>query len=469
MRLFASTNFKGRDTHRFGFFWILGLTVWLCHCGPEEPLTGLPQILETGELIVLTRNAPTTYYLGSETYEGFEYDLAKAFADHLGVQARFVAIDNTNDILDALAGNAGHIGAAGLTRTPERESWFLFGPDYLEVQQQVVTRRRSAQPSDIEDLESLRVAIIAGSSYEERLLQLQKEYEGLNWTATYEKETERLFQDVLDRHIDCTIADSNIVAINRRYHPELKVAFSIGEPESLAWVIAPDFEDLAEPLAEWFAEFEGSGALSQLKDQYFAYVPIFDYVDIRAFKKRIEKRLPKYEPIFREAAEAEGFEWTLLAAQAYQESHWRSRATSPTGVRGMMMLTKNTASQVGVENRLNPESSIFGGARYLRQIYDRLPESIQGQDRLYFALAAYNVGYGHLMDARRLTRNRKQDPNLWREVRKDLPLLSQKRHYRKLRYGYARGMEPVRYVQRIRNFKDILEREYNLLQPTDSL
>jgi len=445
------------------------LALGLVQCSSREPLTGLALIQETGELIVLTRNAPTTYYLGNEDYEGFEYDLAKAFAEYLGVQARFVPMENTNDILDALAKNEGHIGAAGLTRTPEREATFRFGPDYLMVQQQVVTRRRAPQPRSLEDLQDMRVAIIAGSSYEERLQHLQKKYEGLNWTATYEKETEGLFEDVLQNRIDCTIADSNIVAINRRYHPELKVAFSVGEPESLAWVIAPEFEDLAQPMAMWFTEFEENGSLSQLKDRYFAYVPIFDYVDIRSFKRRISKRLPRYESVFREAAEKEGFEWTLLAAQAYQESHWRSRAKSPTGVRGMMMLTQNTASQLGIANRLDPESSIFGGARYLRQIYDRLPPSIEGQDRLYFALAAYNVGYGHLMDARRLTRRRKADPNLWREVRQDLPLLSQKRYYRTLRYGYARGMEPVRYVQRIRNFKDILEREYNLLQPADNL
>lgn len=441
---------------------------WSCRQTPE-PLGCIEKIRQEGVLLVLTRNAPTTYFLGRNGYEGFEYELVNAFADHLGVEAKFIALDTTHDILEKLTKGEGHFGAAGLTRTKEREASFLFGPDYLEVQQQVVSRRRGRKPKNLDDLTTMRLAIIAGSSYEERLLQLQMQFPHMHWTATLEKETEELLEDVWSREIDCTIADSNIVAINRRYFPELQVAFSLGTAEQLAWALGPDCAELLPEMETWFKAFEASGALDALKERYFAFVPIFDYVDIRSYKRRILSRLPKYERYFKEAAGKNDFDWTLLAAQAYQESHWLARATSPTGVRGIMMLTQNTSEQLGIEDRLDPKSSIFGGAQYLRQIYNRLPETVVGQDRKFFALAAYNVGYGHLMDARRLAKRKKLNPNLWRDVRTILPLLSQKRYYRQLRYGYARGMEPVRYVQRIRDFQDILERELALANVVEGL
>ena len=449
---------------------IFSLSLTMTGCGSQNERSCRDGLGPSGELVVLTRNAPTTYYLGPDgNYEGFEFELINAFAEHLGVTARFVPMDNTSEILEAVARGDGHLAAAGLTKTADREARFLFGPSYLEVQQQVVSRRRSRTPKSLDDVSSMRLAIIAGSSYEERLLQVQPNFPRLNWTATLEKETEELLEDVWSRRLDCTVADSNIVAINRRYMPELEVAFSIGEPEFLAWAVSPACPDLLPELEAWFEAFKMSGNLKQLKDRYFAYVPTFDYVDIRQFKRRIKSRLAKFETHFKEASLLSGFPWTLLAAQAYQESHWQRTATSPTGVRGIMMLTLATAEQMGVEDRLNAESSIMGGAKYLRQIYNRLPESIQGSDRLYLSLAAYNVGYGHLMDARRIASQKGLNPDLWSDVRSVLPLLSQKRYYRKTRYGYARGLEPVRYVQRIRNFQDILEMELYPLTSQEGL
>jgi membrane-bound lytic murein transglycosylase F len=166
--------------------------------------------------------------------------------------------------------------------------------------------------------------------------------------------------------------------------------------------------------------------------------------------------LPKYKQTFQAAGKKYDIDWTLLAAQAYQESHWNRYARSPTGVRGIMMLTLNTAREVGVKSRLNPQQSIYGGAKYLANLRARLPEEIAEPDRSWIALAAYNVGMGHIYDARKLAREQDKDPNLWHEFRDVLPLLTQKKYYKDLRYGYARGYEPVRYVRRIRNYHDML-------------
>ncbi len=431
-------------------------------CGRNEKtheLTAIERIQRSGKLVVLTRNAPTTYYQGKEELEGFEYELAASFAGYLGVTPEFKTLDTTSEILEAISAGQGHIAAAGLTRTTEREAYYIFGPDYQSVRQQVVCRRDRRLPRNVAELSERSITIIANSSYEERLNQLRVDHPELTWSATHEMETEQIMEAVWEGEIDCTIADSNIVSINRRYYPELAVGLSLSEKESLAWVIAPEFAGLQPLLHDWIAQRDVQWKLDLLRERYYGYVEIFDYVDVRAYQRRLANRLPMYEAYFREAAAQTGFGWTLLAAQSYQESHWEASARSPTGVRGMMMLTRRTARQMGVLDRLDPRESVLGGARYLKRLYDRLPETVAEPDRTWLALAAYNVGYGHLMDARTLAERQDLDPNLWRNLRQTLPLLSKRAYYKTVRFGYARGREPVRYVQRIRDFRDMLERK----------
>mgnify|MGYP002624872028 FL=1 len=185
-------------------------------------------------------------------------------------------------------------------------------------------------------------------------------------------------------------------------------------------------------------------------------------MDTRRFIRRINTVLPKYKDQFKAAARKYDLDWMLLAAQAYQESHWRTNARSPTGVRGIMMLTMNTARELNVKSRLDPVQSIHGGARYFKQLHDRIPEEVQEPDRTWFALAAYNVGMGHIYDARALAQRLGNDPNTWVGLSEVLPLLSQKKYYRTLKHGYARGREPVIYVQRIRDYHDILHQRLSL-------
>jgi len=430
-------------------------------CSPEAPKdTALDQLRRSGELIVLTRNSPTTYYEGREELEGFEYELAQAFAQSLGLVAKFRVLDNTSDILEAINRNEGHIAAAGLTRTAVRQARYHFGPDVMPVRQKVICGRDKALPKNLKDLSRLSLSVVADSSYEERLRALRTENPDLTWTATRELETEQLMDRVWRGDLDCTIADSNIVDINRRYYPELKVAFSISNGESVAWVAAPAYTALVQEMENWFAGLEQQWLVEQLQEKYFGYVPHFDYVDIKVFQRRIEQRLPQYIPVFRQAEQDNDIPWRLLAAQAYQESHWDTMARSPTGVRGIMMLTQRTANQLGIFDRLDPGASIMGGASYLAQILARLPDSLTEPDRTWVALAAYNVGYGHISDARLLAKKQGLNPDSWRHLSQVLPFLAQKKYYQDLPHGYARGREPVRYVKRIRNFRDLLERYY---------
>ena len=257
------------------------------------------------------------------------------------------------------------------------------------------------------------IRVIANSSYVERLKELQQDYPELQWQEVADTSTEQLLEQLWQKQNDCVLADSNIVNINRRYYPELLVAFPISEQQSLAWVINPKWERLVDDIGDWLEQARTSGELAVIQEKYYGHVELFDYVDMRKFIRRIEQRLPKYLDDFKREAAKQGLDWTLLAAQSYQESHWNPKAKSPTGVRGLMMLTLRTAKQMGVESRLDPQQSIRGGAKYLARMIKRVPESVQGEDRVWLALAAYNVGFGHLRDARKLARRLGKNPDYW--------------------------------------------------------
>ena len=182
-------------------------------------------------------------------------------------------------------------------------------------------------------------------------------------------------------------------------------------------------------------------------------IPKFDE---QKFIRHIKTRLPMYREEFKEAGGKYGLSWVLLAAQAYQESHWNRNAKSPTGVRGLMMLTRDTASDMGIKNRLDPQKSIKGGARYLARLFKRVPKNVRPEDRMLFALAAYNVGMGHVKDAQLLAKRLDKDPTRWDSIKTVLPLLAKKKYYKTLPNRYARGWEPVQYVKRIRAYRKIL-------------
>ncbi|MHB1241313.1 MAG: membrane-bound lytic murein transglycosylase MltF [Gammaproteobacteria bacterium] len=437
---------------------IAGLTA----CSTDHSAHSPQAIQARGELIVLTRNAPTTYYDAHDTPTGPEYDMARAFARYLGVKAKFVVLDSTAEVLQALRDGRGDLAAAGLTRTRQRHDDFRFGPTYQTVRQQVVCRRGGAHPTSVTDLTEVPFTVAADSSYVERLATLQRTYPKLHWHTDLELSSEDLLEQVWQRKLPCTVADSNIVAINRRYFPELVVAFDLSKPQDLAWALPRDARGLQTAVTKWFSGYQSSGALRPVMNKYYGYVKLFDYVGTRTFLRRIHSRLPRFRGLFQQAARSTRLNWVLLAVQSYQESRWNARAISPTGVRGMMMLTRHTARAVGVTNRLNPQQSIRGGARDLAELRARLPKNIREPDRTWFALAAYNIGFGHIQDARALARRLGHPANRWSGLSQVLPLLARQRYYRTLPHGYARGNEPVQYVNRIRDYENILARTLEL-------
>jgi len=421
----------------------------------------LEAIRASGELVVLTRNAPTTWYVNRDDQAaGPEHDLVQAFADQLGVEVRWELVPTVADALAGIKAGRGDLAAAGLTITEERQEDFLFGPPYQQVTQQVVCRRDNVQPESVAALAGLDIVVIADSSYSERLAALQADgHPELAWRESEEATTEELLRRVWLREIDCTVADSTIVDINRRYFPELIAPFNLTRAQSLGWIMPPAAEDLDEALTRWHESAQTKELFARVSDRYYGFYQEFDYVDIARYIRRIDERFPNYREYFRKAAAENSLPFTLIAAQGYQESHWDADARSPTGVRGIMMLTLPTARELGVENRLDPRQSIFGGARYLARMKQSFVDEVTEPDRTFLALAAYNIGRGHMHDAQSLARELDLSPHQWSDMKQVLPLLADERYYSGLRYGYARGSEPVRYVQRIREYRAVLEQD----------
>lgn len=434
---------------------LIATAVLLSACSESDPV--MKDIRKQGKLIVLTRNAPTTYYLdANDQPAGFEYDLSKALADSLNVDVEYKLYDNIEEIMAAINKGEGHIVAAGLTQTDSRALNQNFGPGYKTVQQQVVCHRKVNMPKEVSDLLGRSLLIIAESSYQESLLELKVNYPELKWEATSDLSTEQVLEKVENREVDCTVIDSNIMSLNRRYYPNLMVAFPLSEEQELAWMLPIDVGYFKQYVEDWFAQIEQNSTLNIINERYYGYVDIFDFYNNHVYLKRITSRLPKYKAAFKAVAKQYQLPWTLLAAQSYQESGWNAAARSPTGVRGLMMLTQNTAKAMGVAQRTDPMQSIKGGAKYLDKMLKRIPEDVANADRVWFALAAYNVGFAHLLDARALARQLGKSPSTWHDLKEVLPLLSQKKYYKNLKYGYARGAEPVKYIDRIRYYQDVL-------------
>lgn len=433
---------------------LLALTM-LSACGEAQP--HLSEIQERGELRVLSRYSLTSYYIKGDTIAGFEYELAQRFAERLGVDLKIIVPDNLGNMLRLIEEGKADLAAAGLTVTQRRKDHIRFGPVYHEVTQQLVYKHGNGKPEDITDITGGQLEVLADSSHVEQLESLQQEVPGLYWEENQELDNSGLLELVQLELIDYTIADSNEMSANQSLFPELRVAFDISEPQPLGWAM-PLVEDdtLYLEVLDFFHEMEASGELDKLIEKYYGHIRRFDYVDTRAIHRRIQTHLPLYKHWYQQAAEQFDFSWYLLAAMSYQESHWNPEAVSSTGVKGLMMLTRDTAKEMGVTNRVDPKQSIFAGAGYLASIYERLPDGIKEPDRIWFALAAYNIGLGHLEDARVITQSQGKDPDIWTDVRDHLPLLSKKKWFSQTRYGYARGSEPVRYVQNIRRYLDIL-------------
>ena len=439
-----------------GIVFFLGTALILTGC--SQPST-LQEIRDEGVLHVITRTAPSIYVESEDGRTGYDYELAKLFAEELGVKLRVRVADNNTEILSVLEKNYAHFGMLGLSRQPHTANQYRTVATGITAQSILVYNRDVERPESLQDLIGKTVHVVSDSNHEHRLNEARRENAELEWEVHPGLDAAGVLSRVESGEFPYAMVSSNELDLNHVFYPMVKEAFTLGEPGELAWFFPSAQDDsLAKAARQFLESLETNGTLAQISERFYGHLDRLNYVGARTFMHHVENRLPKYESLFRDYAREFNMDWRLLAAIGYQESHWRPNAVSPTGVRGLMMLTRNTASHIGINNRLDAEESIQGGAKYFRIVHEKIPERIPEPDRTWFALASYNVGFGHLEDARRLTEGAGRDPDRWMDVKEFLPLLAEKEWYTKTRFGYARGHEPVIYVQNIRRYYDVLAR-----------
>jgi membrane-bound lytic murein transglycosylase F len=426
------------------------------YSGSDKP-THLQQAYQRGSLTLLTRNGASSYFIGTDGKAGPEYDIAAAFTGYLGLEIKVKVAAEFSELETLLKNRQGDLIAANLTRTTAREQLFNFGPSYADINTIVVYKRGKKRPRELSDLVGMRLSVIAGSSYESLLEKARESVPELQWTAVKSMGMEDLLLAVADGELDATLVDSNIFQINRQFYPRLQSGFMLADHQHQVWAFPKgDDDSLVDKARSFFRLINENGRLTAIQNRYDVNANELDRVGMFQFMKQVRNRLPALIPVFQEVAEAYNLDWRLLAAIGYQESHWDANAASATGVRGIMMLTQRTATQLGVSDRLDPEQSIEGGARYLLRMRKRIPSRIPEPDRTWMALAAYNMGWGHLEDTRKLTQKQGGNPDRWQDVNERLALLSQEKWYRQTRFGYARGYEAKQYVENIRSYFDTL-------------
>ena len=437
------------------FFVALFIGLFLADVKP--PASDLKLIKDRGVVSVATRHSPAVFEQVEDTQSGLELELAQRFADYLGVKLNLVVFASESDVIAAVETGQIDIGAARLTRTAKANARVRFGPAYQHVIEQLVSRRGTTLPITLADLTAGQLQIQQNSVHISTLHALRRDHSTLTWHEHLNADKQELLKRVADGTIDFTVTNSAELAATRRLHPDLAVALDVGEARTVAWALPRSGDDsLHFAVLRFFDDLARTGELDLLLEAHYDDPESFDYVGAKRLLRHIGKRLPVLIDHFKQAGHRYGIDWRLLAAIGYQESHWRADALSPTGVRGIMMLTSATADQLGVADRRDPQQSIDGGARYLLQVKEKIPQRIPEPDRTWLALAAYNVGYGHLEDARVLTQRAGKNPDLWSDVKQFLPLLADPKWYKTTRHGAARGNEPVHYTDNVRRYHDTL-------------
>lgn len=430
--------------------------------------SAVARIRQRGVLAVASLNGPTTYYQGAHGPQGAEYELAQAFAQELGVQLRLYSVADEAALRDELDRGRADIVAAGVS---PNVAWNRVGratESYREIPQLVVARRGRPKLQNVAGLRDASIVVRADSAQAQVLEGLRDN--GAPWLAW--RELEHDDHDpltlVAGGEADFALVDASEFPYLQHVYPGVAVVLTLPDPRQAHWMVRRRAVDLATRVDAFFAARKNDGSLAKLLRSAMPESPDFEFVTAQRLQQDIERQLPALRPHFEAAAMATGLDWRLLAALAYVESKWLGDAASGDGARGIMMLTAETATSLGVTDRGDPQQSIVGGARYFVAVREKIPQRIPEPDRTWFALAAYNVGYGHLEDARVIAQSRGGNPDRWVDVRAALPLLTQEEFYRDAKHGYARGWEPARMVDQVQDFLKLLEWQHTGLSADES-
>jgi len=423
----------------------------------------LDRVIKRGYLRVAIRISPTIYIPDPRNPQGIEYDLVKRFAKQLGVGVQFIVVNSLNEAYDRVYRGEADLAAAGLVVSHSREQRFRYGPSYLTVRRQLIYRRGVQKPDSIRDIGNNYVSIARGSSTADWLHNQNPTDPADPNFPSYVIQTRPLGDgmdviDALDKgEIDYAVVFSHEALLGQQISNNIRVATDLGPPVSFAWAFSRRSDgSLYRAAVRFFAQMRASHVLKTLIDRYYAQFEQMNHALAQRFLDAVQDRIQPYLAAFKAAGKRYDIDWRLLAAMGYQESKWHSHAVSHQGAYGLMQITRKTAKDLGLRNLRDPVKNIMSAAKYINLLRKLVPDQAKEPDLTYFALAAYNIGIGHLSDAIELTRQQGGNPNLWRDVRNRILELSNPKYYRHLRFGYARGSETVQYVENIRAFHDLM-------------
>ena len=425
--------------------------------GCSKESSKLKQIKSNGILRIALVADPPHYFPNKVKERGYDFELVSHYATSIDVELEIIKTNTSNEIIFLL--NQGKVDIGILGSSPEFDQKNIKNVvTYNNSKWYVIGNRANRQlPKSIDSIEPNTMIVANGSNASFMLHSIGEDYPSLLWDELKNTNVRSILERINENHSKISIISEDIYAYYQYLFPETKKIFVLPIKYPSRWLVKNNNNlSFLYSINSFFNKYKQNGKLEKIGKTYYEHLNAFDYVDIRYYLKRINKKLPKYKKYFVEAAKNSALDARIIAAVSYQESHWNRKARSPTGVRGMMMLTLDTAKRVGVKNRLNAKQSIFGGAKYLKILYESFSNTIEEPDRLWFTLAAYNIGLGHVEDARTITKSQGDNPNSWIDVEKHIPKLSQKKWYKKTRHGFARGYEPIEFVRRVRRYYDIL-------------
>lgn len=440
----------------FIFLTMNGCEGWLWNVAQTPSLAGPKK-----QLNVLILAEPLSYRKTTSGTYGLEYDLLNEFAQDSGYELKFKSYRDVQSLLKAFRRGEGQIASGRFTSSWAKPNQALLGPSYDEQKIVLACPRKfpleanflGRIPRDAEARVLLSHRHISGESSQ----YLQEMYSSLQVFERGHEMTRALLTSAGKGLYDCVAADEMSLEWNLRFFPQFEVKGILPLASSYHFLVSKSEAQLHRELSLWYQRAARYGEIFKIKDRYQIHLGKLPNIEERAFIRRLNRDgLSEFGPDFRKSARQFQLPWQLVAAVSYQESKWNPEALSFTGVKGLMQLTQATADFVGIADRTNPQQSIYGGSKYLRFLLNKQPKHLPYRERMALALAAYNVGCAHLEDAQILAEEKGLNPHSWSDLQKVLPLLADPDYWPKLKYGPARGQEPVDFVHRVLNYYDFL-------------
>lgn len=413
---------------------------------------------QTLRLLVVQK--PLTYRRLHQMETGFEYELLQQFAADMGYRLKIQTVRNELALAKELAAGRGDLGAARFSTNSHQIAGFLKSPVYDEDKTALVCRKGTdvdlSPRGKLEKSNRWKLVLNPNTAESSLVYQIRKHAPDLTMVSRPSVSTAPILRSLAHGKGDCTLMDRLEALYYLRVFPKLEIVQDFKPAHSYFFLISKDRPELVPQMRRWISKASRRQIITQAKHRVQGDLQNLSEADIRGFMNARAEVFPRYAALVRKYSESFGIPWQLSAAVAYQESKWDPEAQSFTGVRGFMQLTKETAEHLGVEDRMDIEQSIWGGAKYLKMLLDRQPKELPFRERLALALATYNVGPAHMIDAQNLAQKLGKNPHSWMDLKQVLPLLADKDYWPELKYGPARGQEPVDYVHRVMAYLDLI-------------